>query len=330
LGWPTSWICYSVRYFKAVAWFLNIKLTTSGKYGDLHLVSRIGYPAGTRCYFGFAYVRGENVINNVYDHAFCAVSSAPGTGNPATVTWNGPSGNPAVSHDVSANTGPQRAMSYGSRDLRLIIRGASWGGANFTEFMKETYITSTIYNPPSDASNHFFFLPSPITLGSDPNPRLPKMFVLIYQVGYKVGGTSSTIRTSGIAMQGALDLSQYGSSSGIAVQGPGPNAPGDSSSAAPTTEQTDSFPIIDNIGSRYFYAYATEGNPINISLLSLDTTPVLMTNSMSKSGLQPMNPEVFMAIWSQSRRYYEGQVLDKRPSSDFHSLCQCTHRNEDS
>lgn len=244
-------------------------------------------------------MRDETVVNNAYDATFCAVSSAPGTGSPATVTWNGASRNPVVSHDVSADTGPQRAMSYSPRDLRLIIRGASWGGANFTEFMKETYITSTIYNPPSDASNNFSFLSSPITLGSDPNPGLPKMFVLIYQVGYKVGETSGNIRISGIGTQGALDLSQYGSSSGIAVQAPAPNAPSGSGSVGPTTEQTDSFPIIDDIGSRYFYAYATEGNPININLLSLDTTPVLMTNSVSKSGPQPMNPDVFMAIWSK-------------------------------
>jgi hypothetical protein len=244
-------------------------------------------------------VQGETVINNAYDTTFCVISSAPGSGKPATVTWNGPSGNPVVSHEVSTGTSPQRAMSYGSRDLRLIIRGASWGSANFSSFMKETYITSTIYNPPSDVSNSFSFLPSPITLGSDPNPGLPKMFVLIYQVGYKVGETSGTIRNSGIATQGALDLSQYGSPGGVAVQAPITNAPGSSGSVGPTTEQTDSFPIIDDIGSRYFYAYANEGNAININLLSLDTTPVLMTNSVSKSGSQPMNPEVFMAIWSK-------------------------------
>ena len=79
------------------------------------------------------------------------------------------------------------------QDLRLNIISATWGGKEYTNWVREHYISNTILNPPTDSNNKWNFEPSNDFFGPDPNPGYQKTFVVAFRFANKVGTTTGPL-----------------------------------------------------------------------------------------------------------------------------------------
>lgn len=86
-----------------------------------------------------------------------------------------------------------RPAAYLPRDLRLNILSATWGGKDYTNWVREHYITNTILNPPTDDNNKWDFSPSNDFFGPDPAPGVHKTFVVAFRFANKVGTTTGPL-----------------------------------------------------------------------------------------------------------------------------------------
>lgn len=82
---------------------------------------------------------------------------------------------------------------YSPRDLRLNIVSATWGGKDYTNWVRDQYISNTILNPPTDTNNKWFITPSNDFFGPDPNVGYRKTVVVGFRFGYKVGTTTGPL-----------------------------------------------------------------------------------------------------------------------------------------
>ena len=74
------------------------------------------------------------------------------------------------------------------QDRRLNIYSATWGGQDYTDYVRSLYIADTIlHEPPTSTSNKWAFFPDEDFFGPDPNPGTQKMFVLVYRVARLMG-----------------------------------------------------------------------------------------------------------------------------------------------
>lgn len=136
---------------------------------------------------------------------------------------------------------------YNPRDLRLNIVSATWGGKDYTNWVRDRYISNTIRNPPTDTNNKWFIAPSNDFFGPDPNPGYRKTVVVGFRFGYKVDTTTGPF----------IDPSQP----------PIFTAAWWNNGNPPAAATTDQYPIIEDF-SDIQYVVLGEGSPFELNLLS--------------------------------------------------------------
>ena len=89
--------------------------------------------------------------------------------------------------------------SYQPADLRLSIYSATYGNAEYTDFVRQAYISNTINNPPTNTTNAWSLTATSTPyksdgwFGPDPNYGVGKTAVVIYRVAYCIGKTDGII-----------------------------------------------------------------------------------------------------------------------------------------
>lgn len=86
-----------------------------------------------------------------------------------------------------------RPAIYYPRDLRLNIISATWGGLDYTDWVREHYISQTLGLFPTDTNNIWSFTASNDFFGPDPAPGYHKTFVVAFRFAYRVGYTTGPL-----------------------------------------------------------------------------------------------------------------------------------------
>ena len=142
-------------------------------------------------------------------------------------------------------------LQYQKSDLRLNIYSATWGSGDYTDFVRQMYISSTLSTPPTNGLNRWSFTPSLTYFGPDPSRNIFKAFVVIYRLAYKVGTTSGVIFDPNDPMPWDPLYTQ--------------------NNVQPV--HTDQYPVLRDI-SGFQIATAQEDSPLLIDLLTASLTPM--------------------------------------------------------
>ena len=169
------------------------------------------------------------------------------------------------------NVGPP---TYRNRDLRLNIYAATWGNKDYTDFVRQQYVSNTIANPPTDISNSWSLAANLARFGKDPDQWTHKSCVIIFRVAYLIGTTPGKIGN------------------------PKDPPPGDQSYNADTVREvfTDEYPVLEDI-SAFQVAGAIENGNITIDLLKQDLTPMVWPSPITINKTQVYTPFIAKAVW---------------------------------
>ena len=213
------------------------------------MCGRAGCHEGNPYYLGFvADIGGRTTVALDIDLLAISVSSA--MAEPAKITWTSGADNQAtITHDFL----PQSTQcQYYPEDLRLNIYSASWGSADYTSFVRQQYVTSTILTPPTSTTNTFSFVAQNPYFGPDPDYGVGKACVLVYRVAYCIGHTRGAITN--------------------------PSDPPVWDPAYQTADiqptYTDRYPVLQDIG-QFRSRSCQEWGTITIDLLKEDLTPIV-------------------------------------------------------
>ena len=160
---------------------------------DIDLVGTAGLKERQGYYPAFCTTDGAAVYGSAQLYVIASSSAmAGGMGSLCTFTNNTDATfeDYVVLYDlVNYNNPPLYQKSH----LRLNIYSATWGSGDYTDFVRQMYISDTISTPPTNGSNRWSFTPSLTYFGPDPSRGIVKAFVVIYRVAYKVGTTSGVV-----------------------------------------------------------------------------------------------------------------------------------------
>ena len=167
---------------------------SQGSTKDVDLIGRAGLQERGYYYCGFITKDGSQTYGLGTTTVF-ATSSA--MGRPCSIWIQKIDGYlfPCGIDFVTAN----RPLTYQPRDLRLNIYSVTFGPVEYTNFVRQAYISQTIQKLPTDTVNNWSFKPtsdesgSPSFFGADPFPGWSKACVVIYRVAYCIGQTNGFI-----------------------------------------------------------------------------------------------------------------------------------------
>lgn len=193
----------------------------------------------------------------------------------------------AVSLNQSGNWKlPILPAIYSPRDLRLNIVSATWGGKDYTNWVRDQYISNSILNPPTDTNNRWSISPSNDFFGPDPNAGYRKTVVVGFRFGYKVGTTTGPL----------IDPKQPPIYTAAWWNNGNPAA----------TATTDQYPIIEDF-SDIQYVTLGEDSPFSLSLLSW---PKFTTGSWG-SQYQAVSDPTSQPPWVAFAVYLNTDVTEK-------------------
>ena len=164
---------------------------------------------------------------------------------------------------------------YGPGELRLDIYAATWGCQDYTDFVRQQYISNTIGNPPTDTSNTWTLTASLNNFGADPDYKVQKSCTIIYRMAYRIGQTNGKISS------------------------PSDPSPSDQNYDGNNvrTVFTDQYPVLFDV-SKFHIAAATENGVIVINLLEQDMTPMVWPQPLVLNQTTLYKPLVVAAVWA--------------------------------
>ena len=223
----------------------------------------------TPYFLAFASADGTQIWGNRLSTIYATSSSL---GTPTTLYWR-------ISNNVvdtgfdNGNVGPP---DYSLKDLRLNIYSATWGNKDYTDFMREQYITSTITNPPSDKANIWNLTASFARFGvkSDPDFGMQKVFVIVYRIAYKIGETNGKINS------------------------PKQPPPGDPDYVAETVQSvfSNEYPVCEDVSAFHFQAVHMNGQ-MTFDLSKEDLRPLSWPLPISVNQTPLYVPFIAKAVW---------------------------------
>ena len=201
----------------------------------------------------------------VTDTAFVATTSSDAS--QFIARWTSGANDIATLNSSTSSTLPP--CQYQPKDLRLHIYSATYGGSDYTEYVRQKYNSSLISQPPTSTSNSFSFTVGNDYFGGDPWRNNPKACCIIYRLAYAINSTSGPIFDS------ATDppLTDPGWSNGSIQPFRSPHTP-----------------ILKDV-SGFLFAAAQEEFPLSINLLTVDQTPETWPTAHSKIFIAK-------AVWS--------------------------------